>query len=509
MTATSPLLIVTLPARSVEQARDEIELARRGGADAAEIRLDRWPEAERAKVAQLFPAGLPLVATLRSQAEGGEGPDDAAERQRCFAAYGGLPFAFLDRELERDSLEVAPIPKAPPGSSPATLIVSRHLLAPPAPLELRNLLRRPPDSGQILKIVLPASLDLFFHQIIPELLPPGELSYVVHTTGPSGPLLRAWAGRFRFPIAFASLPDPPSIGASPAPVEAAQIPVDRLRRYLQAPDPSPLYAVVGHPIDHSSSPAIHSRWMREGGHAGLYVALDVTSEEEFVGMLPSLVAADVAGINVTHPYKSVALKVADQVSRGAEACGCANTLTFRHGEVEAENTDLAAVSRRLDELKTSGRWDGKELTILGAGGAARATLVAAVATGAATRVVARNETKATSLAREFGVQTVADSVTAGRGLVVNATPIGRKGAGPLNERWESFLRPGGYLVDFVYAPEEPFLAQAAQRSGCGYEDGWRLLVYQAAASYSVWWPEGPSEESVTSLAEEAPCAAPA
>ncbi|MGA8511751.1 MAG: type I 3-dehydroquinate dehydratase [Thermoplasmata archaeon] len=507
MTAPIPLLIVSLPARSVAEAREEIRLARQGGADAAEIRFDRWPGDERANVAQLFPAELPLVATLRSRAEGGDGPDDVNERQREFATYAQHPFAFIDRELARDSLELPPFRGSSPHAATPTMIVSQHMRAPPAPHELRELLRRPPASGQILKIVLPASLDLFFRQIVPELLPSGELAYLVHTTGGSGPLLRAWARRFGFPIVFAALPDSKGASPSPAPVEAAQIPVDRLRRYLVAPDSSPLFAVVGHPIDHSSSPVIHSRWMRESGHAGLYVALDISSEEEFVAVLPSLAEAGVAGLNVTHPFKPVTLKVADHIGRSAESAGCANVLTLRRGEVEAENTDVAAVVRRLEELKSAGQWDGKELTILGAGGAARATLVAAQSLGAFARLTSRNARSAASLAQEFGVS-VSDTPTgSGPGLVVNATPIGRRGEGPLDKRWENFLVRGGYVLDFVYSADEPYLAEAARRVGAEYEDGWRLLVYQAAASYALWWPDGPPEESVAALAEEGPCTA--
>jgi shikimate dehydrogenase/3-dehydroquinate dehydratase type I len=507
MTDHLPVLIVSLPARSVTEACSEIGQARRGGADAAEVRFDRWPNSERAKIAQLFPTELPLLATLRSRAEGGAGPDDTEERQRVLADLAQHPFAFLDRELARDSLE---LPTAPNPSSRAvapTVIVSQHMPVPPAPHELRELLRRPPVRGQILKVVFPASLALFFRQIVPELPPAGELPYVVHTTGASGPLLRAWARRFGFPIVFAALPDSTDRSFPPVPVEAAQIPVDRLRRYFDAPDPSPLFAVVGHPIDHSSSPAIHSRWMREAGHPGLYLALDVASEEEFVAVLPSLAEAGLVGLNVTHPFKSIARNVADHVGRSAESSGCANVLTLRRGEVEAENTDVAAVVRRLEELRSAGLWNGNELTILGAGGAARATLVASQSLGASARITSRDEQKATALAREFGVSMATAAGEWGSGLVVNATPVGRRGEGRPDKRWESFLRPGGYLLDFVYSPDNSYLADAAKRARAGYEDGWRLLVYQAAASYALWWPDGPSEESVASLAEEGPCAA--
>ncbi|MFZ1023132.1 MAG: hypothetical protein WAN87_03255, partial [Thermoplasmata archaeon] len=149
----------------------------------------------------------------------------------------------------------------------------------------------------------------------------------------------------------------------------------------------------------------------------------------------------------------------------------------------------------------------QELTILGAGGAARASLVAARSLGATARIASRNEQQAASLAHEFGVSTTKAATDHRPGLVVNATPVGRQGEGPLDKRWEAFLGSGGYLLDFVYAPDEPYLADAARRSGSQYEDGWRLLVYQAAASYALWWPDGPSDESVASLAEEGPCTA--
>ncbi len=502
MMTTSPILIVSLPARSVAEAVDQIEEARLGGADAAEIRFDRWPDSERTKIAQLFPSRLPLVATLRSKVEGGEGPDDRPSRQGALADYATLPFAFLDRELLRDPLD------GPAGSTTLkdppepTIIVSRHFLSTPASAEVRELLRRAPVSGQILKIVFPSGIEQLFREFLPELLPPGELVCVVHTTGASGPLLRAWSRRYHFPLVFAALPESIPRHGQPRQVEPAQIPVDRLRRFFDRDPPGPIYAVIGHPIAHSWSPALHSRWMGELGHSGLYVALDVRSDEEFVSVLPLLFESGVVGVNVTHPFKSVAVEVADEVRRGAEACGCANTLTFRRGEIEAENTDLTAILRRLEELKDEGQWNGRELTILGSGGAARATIEAARSMGAAVRIAARNPETAKSLVEHFGVDLLELPTKAPSDLVVNATPIGRLGTGGIDRSWETLLRRNGYLLDFVYTPEEPLLSAAAGRAGAAYEDGWRLLVYQAAAAYSLWWPDAPTEDSLRALIQE-------
>lgn len=493
MSTGRPAIIVTLPGRTVSEVRRQAEEAKESGADLGEVRWDRLRDGELARVHELFPSPLPLVATLRSRSEGGEGPDDPAVRAQILTELARQPFRWIDIELARD----LPVEERLRSSRRVGLIVSSHRPTPVSAPEWSRLLRESVPPGALRKVVIPASVGQLLREVIPSLPPPEESSIVTLTTGPSGPLLRAWSRRFGFPFVYAALPERAMAG-SDGPVEPSQIPVDRLRPYVEAEGTPPLFAVAGHPVGHSRSPALHASWMRQLNKVGLYVALDFEDDREFVESIPSLVEGGLRGMNVTHPFKEVALELASRIAPGAAACGVANTLTVDPDGVAAENTDLVAILRRLEELRSSDRWDGTSIGVIGAGGAARATLVAARSLGVPAQVWARRTEASERLAREFGAESARDSDRSRPALVVHATPIGMKGGGPTSlPAVGGWLRPGVHVIDWVYAPEDSVIRDSALRAGATYEDGLRLLVYQAAASFGIWWGDEPTPEQVS------------
>ena len=497
MSVGRPMVVVSLPARSLEATRRQIDEAGIAGADMAEVRLDRWSPAERPRVGQLFPASLPLIATLRSRAEGGEGPDAAEDRAATLLTAAREPFAFVDLESGRDRRLEDPVRELGP-----RVVRSAHLVPETPPMELRaRVVEGGPPNG-LLKIVLPASLSRAVHELLPLFEGTPAPHPVFLTTGPSGPLWRAWTGRLGIPWVFAALAEEGGAGS----VEPSQIPADRLETFLSAPD-APIFAVVGHPVAHSRSPAIHHGWMRRGGHAGLYVPLDLDSPGEFRVAIEALPSRGLLGFNVTHPYKRLAYECAGERSADALATGVANCLTFLEGRVVADNTDLGAVQRRLEELRDQGLWSGSSLTILGGGGAARATLVAAQRLGATATVYARRASEVEALATEYEAEAGDPHSPSPAGLVVHATDVGRAGRGPLELPLRPLLAPGSYLLDWVYDPEVPVLSQIARDQGASYEDGRRLLVYQAAASFRTWWGAAPDDASIAEALQRAGCAA--
>ncbi len=500
-----PLLIATCPGRTIPALRAEIQAATAAGADVAEIRLDRLPPAEREHLTALFPTPLPLLATVRSTVEGGEGPNDPSDRARDLRACHRLGFQFLDLELARDSA-LAEEWGAAEGPAPR-IFLSAHRSGRTSTEDLRRLLETSRPPGAVVKLVLPCTFNRLWEDLLPGLQPLDRFApYVLHTTGTTGPLLRAWAGRLGMSAVFSSLPE--RFGdAETAPVEPAQIPVDRLRGIVAGGSHGPLFAVVGKPVAHSRSPGVHSLWFRAEARSALFVALEFSDAQEFAESVGPLADGGFRGLNVTHPWKQVALGLASRAGAAAEAAGCANTLTLDHEEVAAENTDVAAVRRRLRELRDAGTWDDSPVTVLGAGGAARAVLSALATVGASAVVVARRSEAAEALAREFGATVPAAGSLRPTRLVVHATPAGRDGEGALALPWESVLGPETHVLDFVYAPAHPFLQAAARSRGGTYEDGSRLLVYQAAESYAIWWGSPPSRDLQEQALREVVCAA--
>lgn len=505
MTHRLPLLIASCPGRSVAAMKAEVTRAARAGADVAEIRIDRLPAIEQSGVGELFPAEIPLLATLRSHSEGGEGPDAFADRRTLLESVARLPFRFLDLERARDGPLLASSSSNPRPEQ--SIIVSSHLPEAASTAEVRRLLELPRPAAGIAKVVLPCPFERLWSDLLPNLSPLEVYDpFVLHTTGPTGPLLRAWAARLGMFAVYGSLPRDPISGAIEA-VEAAQILVPELREFYRGGPGALLFAVVGHPVTHSLSPALHAFWLQRENRNGLYMAMDLATAEEFAESVAPLASGGFRGLNVTHPWKQVALSLASRAGPAAEAAGCANTLTFEPDTISAENTDVAAVRRRLTELQNAGTWDGSPVTVLGGGGAARAALAALTSVNSSAVVVVRRPEVAESLVREFGGRVgVGPSLQPTR-VVIHATPAGREGATPLELPWTQVLGPSTHVVDFVYAPTDPFLRKGAEARGATYEDGSKLLVYQAAESYAVWWGSPPSPELQAAALQEVMCAA--
>ena len=504
MTTRPPLLIASCPGRSVAALKPELQRAAQGGADLGEVRLDRLAPQERSRLADLFPSPIPLVATLRSQAEGGEGPDSPNDRALLLHSAARLPFRFIDFERARDEGLLVPASSGP--AEGASVIVSSHLSGSVTTATIRRLLALPRPAGAVAKVVLPCDFERLWSDLLPGLSPLDVYApYVLHTTGPTGPILRAWAGRLGMFAVYASLPATSPSGAVES-VEPAQLPVDQLRSYLSGGSEASLFGVVGHPIEHSRSPAIHSFWMERERRCGLYLALDMATAQDLADSMTPLAYGGFRGLNITHPWKQVALSLASQAGPAAEAAACANTLSFTSGTISAENTDVAAVRRRLSELKKEGAWDGSPVVVLGGGGAARSALVAVSSLGSSGVVIVRRRDVAEALAREYGGRVgIGSSLTPAR-VVIHATPAGREDCPRLDLPWTDVIDDSTRLLDFVYEPVHPFLREGVEARGATYEDGSRLLVYQAAESYATWWGSPPSPALQDAALKEVLCA---
>jgi shikimate dehydrogenase len=246
----------------------------------------------------------------------------------------------------------------------------------------------------------------------------------------------------------------------------------------------PRLAVIGHPVGHSRSPAMHTAALAELGLAGewSYEAIDVSPAEleERVRAMPG---EGFAGANVTVPHKGAAMALADTPSETAREIGAANTLSFGGGEIRADNTDAGGL---LDALPRSPA--GERALVLGAGGAARAVVWALLREGAAVAVWNRTRLRSHHLCEELGGEPVDSPDQAAYGLIVNSTAVGLGGEDPFAElplRAEGFA-PGQVVVDMVYGRDVGPLLEAAAAAGAATVDGIEVLVRQGALSLAIW-----------------------
>jgi len=249
----------------------------------------------------------------------------------------------------------------------------------------------------------------------------------------------------------------------------------------------PRLGVLGWPVAHSRSPAIHN---------AAFAALDMADwryqrlpvpPELFAQTTRSLRACGFIGANVTIPHKRAALALADRSSEAASAIGAANTLSFDpEGAISAENTDAPGLIAALGQSPA-----GMRALVLGAGGSARAAVWALREAGASeVSVWNRTRTRAEALARDLGVRAVGAPERAD--LLINCTSVGLEGGvdevealsqlGLTSERVGEYA----YVVDMVYGSGSTPLLTAAERHGVRTLDGLEILLAQGALSFELW-----------------------
>jgi shikimate dehydrogenase len=272
------------------------------------------------------------------------------------------------------------------------------------------------------------------------------------------------------------------------------------------------YCVLGNPVAHSRSPAIHAQFAAQCGQDMSYEAV-LAPVDGFAVTLAQFVATGGKGANVTVPFKEEAFRLSARRSARAERAGAVNTLVFGEAGIFGDNTDGAGLVRDI-AANLGIALAGQRILLLGAGGAARGVIEPLLACRPASLFIAnRNADRAEALVREFadlgttmeaeaGLRVDAGNFAKTAGLrfdiVINATSACLSGASlPLPA---GIYAPGSLAYDMMYGKgETPFLAQARQQGAARLVDGLGMLVEQAAEAFLVW--RGVRPETAQVLAE--------
>jgi len=256
-----------------------------------------------------------------------------------------------------------------------------------------------------------------------------------------------------------------------------------------------VFALIGNPVAHSSSPTIQNAAMKDQGLDGVYVALKA-NWEEMVGFVRG-VAMSGGGGNITLPHKEKAATVVDVRSNAVKRTGACNTFWLEEGQIHGDNTDVEGFARALEDF-LGGPPEGKKVLVLGAGGAARACLVALMDGGVETvEILNRTRDRARVVARRIGgarVRVLDDARDADHqdyDLVVNATRLGLEAEDPLPFDLRRLGRAGS-VMDMVYLKNPTPFVEAARELGIKAVDGLEMLVQQGAVSFERWWGVRPS-----------------
>jgi len=259
----------------------------------------------------------------------------------------------------------------------------------------------------------------------------------------------------------------------------------------------PTACIIGWPVAHSRSPAIHGFWLNELGIAGGYVRAPV-APDQISAFLGAFATSGYVGGNVTMPHKEAAFAAVSDMDETARAIGALNTLWIESGKLFGGNTDALGFLANLDEAVENWDKDPGAAVVLGAGGGAQAILFALLERGfAPIHLVNRTLERAETLAARFGSAVRpagwerADRLLGKADLLVNTTILGMKGS-PSPELDLGALPDDAVVTDLVYVPLETPLLAAARARGLRTADGLGMLLHQAAPGFERWFGKRPS-----------------
>ena len=478
-------LICPLISSDIDAMRREMALAAKAGAEAVECRLDYLrPVPATDEVARLV-ADVPVevIATCRPAREGGNFQGDEADRLALLAAAAEAGADFVDIELD--------VPQKDwPG---AAVIVSQHNFET-CPENLHDLGQQLDGSGgAINKIAFMADRPEDSFDAL-EVIGICKKPTIALAMGEAGLASRIVARKFGAFGTFAALRG----GAESAPGQPTLDELKGLYRWDAIDSKTLLFGVIGWPVGHSMSPAIHNAAFAAAGVNGVYVPLGVPPEaEEFNSFMDALLDRpwlDWRGLSVTIPHKENALGYLgkNNCDPAAARIGAINTITIGpEGTLRGDNTDYAAaidaLCRAMD-IAPKGLAH-KAVAVLGAGGVSRAIVAVLSHYRAEITIYNRTVSRAEALAEEFSTKArpleAADELEAE--ILINCTSIGmhpHKVASPLGV---SEIPPCVKVVfDTIYNPMETELISQARAAGVLAVSGVEMFVNQAAAQFETW-----------------------
>lgn len=261
--------------------------------------------------------------------------------------------------------------------------------------------------------------------------------------------------------------------------------------------------VIGDPIAHSLSPAIHTYWLKEHRIDGTYVPIRVP-REDFADSIRDLHQKGYRGVNVTLPHKEAAFALANWKDEFATKTGAVNTLVFEKNQIKGYNTDVFGFAENLRASLNPVESYIDSCLVLGAGGASRGIIQALLSLGARQIFLSnRTQSKAQQLVEEFqsltsGASPVSCIAWENRheplrdvSLVVNATQLGMIGQPELDLRLDTLSKHAA-VTDIVYKPLKTPLLVDAEAAGIRVADGLGMLLWQAALGFEMWFGPKPT-----------------
>jgi 3-dehydroquinate dehydratase / shikimate dehydrogenase len=462
-------LCVTVTADTTAELRARRDDA--ADADMVELRLDTVKDPSAA--AALAGRKKPVIVTCRSRAQGGSFAGSEEERRAILSEALSLGAEYVDLEWNGSCADLME------RTGGRRVILSHHDFTG-MPADVRDLAHAMLSSGaEVVKLAVTArSLrDCVTLRAIGRSTRVPMALIAMGEAGIASRVLASWMGSCWTYAGDAA--------ASNAPGQIAARQMLDEYRFRRIGARTAIYGILGRPVSHSVSPAMHNAAFRAAHLDAVYLPLAASDFDDFIGFAAD---ANLAGVSVTAPFKIDAFELADECDPVSRRIQSVNTLRRDGGRWLGCNTDVTGF---LTPLESAMRLAGARATILGAGGAARSVSVALASAGVKVTISARRLDQARSVASLTGADVVPwPPDPASWELLVNATPVGTTSNADASPLPDDYLFHGGAMVyDLVYNPPRTRLLTTAERAGCRTIGGLDMLVAQAQAQFE-WWTGG-------------------
>ena len=250
-------------------------------------------------------------------------------------------------------------------------------------------------------------------------------------------------------------------------------------------------AVIGFPVDHSISPSIHNFWIQEEGlKVGNYQKISL-KQEEVKSFFEKCLNENYRGLNVTVPYKEIAFELCHSTSQTATKLRAVNTIIFENNKIIGDNTDPIGFKNSLSNKNKVQYVEDKKVLVLGAGGSARSIIYQLNLMGANIINSNRTEEKSSKIKKDLNISLefcdIMDlpSILGELDCIINTTSLGIGGKD--NDLIDfNLLKDNSYVYDLLYNPKKTKFLINAEKEGHNIQNGLRMLIFQAAASFEIW-----------------------
>ena len=486
------MICIPITARSPEDTVSEMISASKH-ADIVELRIDYIPELQNAEACieeSLKRKTKPVIITNRPEREGGKFNGSEQDRLRLLQKAIDLGADYVD--VEYDSI------KQITRRNSSKIIISHHNFKE-TPHNLSkiydDICQQKPD---IVKIVTYAN-DIIDNIRIFELLKSAQIPTISFCMGELGYISRILTSKFGGFLTFASLEK----GKESAPGQLTVNELSKIYHFENINKQTKLYGIIGNPVSHSMSPAIHNAAFIEKGLNNVYVPLKIANIGAFMNECRKI---DFHGFSVTIPHKESILPFLDDLDHTARKIGAINTIVNQNGELTGYNTDCMAAVMGLEySMKEANETlNNKKVSIIGAGGAARAIAFGLKEKGCDITIFNRTIERAEKLSHDVKCkfESFEEIHQIDSDILINTTSIGMFPNVDQTPVSKDILKEGMIVFDAVYNPIETRLLREANENGCHTVNGLSMFINQAAEQFRLWTNIDAPIELMTKVVKE-------